>query len=365
MHQLPEYITYTSNDLATDESFQNYVFGKREEDITFWQKWLNQYPEKRILAGEAAAMLTLLKPNKKDVPAGQQTAELNRLFATIGEAETASVVPMWLEPVANPEEGTNLTGRYRRWYYLVAVFTGLLLLAGAGYFYRTGFFNQNIRYQTAFGQNTSITLPDNSVVILNGNTRLSHRKGWDETNTREVWLEGEAFFEVKHNPRHTRFVVHTPQVDVVVLGTRFNVFNRDDKTDVVLNSGKVKVNIKSAKDTSTLILLPGEKMEYFRKKQKVVKQQVNAEVLTSWRNHLLVLEDTPLYKIAEIIEYTYGVDVIIKDKDQFNQKLAGTLPSDNLDVLLLALAKSSNLNISRTKNKIFIESNKLVSEHEK
>jgi ferric-dicitrate binding protein FerR (iron transport regulator) len=209
-------------------------------------------------------------------------------------------------------------------------------------------------YQTAYGQNTTFVLPDSSVVTLNGNTRLTHHETWDNNKIREVWLDGEAFFEVKNNDR-TRFVVHTPGMDVEVLGTKFNVFNRDDKVNVVLNSGKVKVKVSSDRDTSSLLMMPNEAVEFYRKDNTLTKRQVKAEVLTSWRNKILVFENTPLYKIKEMIEYNYGVEVIFTENVDATEALAGTIPSDNLEVLLKVLAKSSNLNISRKNNQIIID----------
>jgi ferric-dicitrate binding protein FerR (iron transport regulator) len=169
-------------------------------------------------------------------------------------------------------------------------------------------------------------------------------------------LDGEAFFDVKHKSmqQNARFIVHIPGMDIEVLGTKFNVFNRADKANVVLNTGKVKVRIVSKEDTSSVVMMPDEALEFSRKDFTVKKRQVKAEVLTSWRNRVLIFEKTPLSRIGEMIEETYGVDVIFSADVDTKEELEGTVPSEKLETLLTVLAKSSNLHITRQEDQIII-----------
>lgn len=352
MHQPASFIHYTSADFAANESFQAYVSRTQEEAVQFWENFIRQHPEKQADIDEAIALLSLLSPKKTATSEQHKNREVERLLAAIAASENqpdAPTQPLW------SEDAPVLPWYARRRSLVAASLAGFLLLVSS-YFY----LNQSdefTTYQTAYGENTTFVLPDSSVVTLNGNTRLRHLPDWAGQKNREVWIDGEAFFDVKHTASHARFVVHTPELDVEVLGTRFNVFNRNDQTNVVLNSGKVKLNIMSERDTNRVMMVPGETVEYFRKNKKMVKTQVNAEALTSWRNKVLVFENTPLYKVGEMIEDTYGVDVIFNENVKANQKLVGTIPSDNLDVLLTVLAKSSNLRIRRNNNQVVIESN--------
>jgi transmembrane sensor len=367
MHHLSDFIHYASEDFAANESFQAFVFRKKPQDVQFWEGWIAQHPEKAAEVEQAVELLKMLAPTALAPSISQKEQELERLFASLGESGDTPVIQLRAEEKApaSPSGSTFLGSLYPYWRSVAAAVVGLLVLVG-GFLYFDRLEEEPIVYSTLYGENATFILPDSSIVILNGNTRLTHAAGWDGSSTREVWVEGEAFFDVQHKGQagNARFVVHTPGMDVEVLGTKFNVFNRDDKTNVVLTSGKVKVNITTQKDTSTLMMRPGETVEYFRKKETVVKKPVNAEVLTSWRNKVLVFEDTPLYKVGEIIEYTYGISVVFKDSMQAQQKLAGTIPSDNLDVLLTALAKSSNLSITRKDNQIVIENSLPLTDHD-
>src|SRR5690606_22589795 len=116
---------------------------------------------------------------------------------------------------------------------------------------------------------------------------------WDHQAVREVWLEGEAFFHVqeKSSPGGIKFIVHTEGVDVEVLGTRFNVRNRRHATEVVLNSGKVKLNFGGKEE---VLMEPGDLVEYSAKTQSYAHKQVNSETYTSWRNHVLTFDESTL-----------------------------------------------------------------------
>jgi transmembrane sensor len=372
MHQDFDSIYFLGNEFAANESFQAYVFRTNAEDIQFWNNWISQHPERQAEVEEAVKLLLLLIPQKTVTTEKHKEAALENLFSAIRQETAppqapAASIPFYPQPAA--EAGIrSMMPRIKRWRVLAAaVVTGILCLTGAGYLLQRHLAAADLVYQTAYGETKTVTLPDSSRVTLNGNSRLSHAAGWDGTRPREVWIAGEAFFEVTHKGKNknARFIVHTPKLNVEVLGTRFNVFNRQDKTDVVLNSGKVKLAIAaSAKDTLTLYMRPGDQVAFSRKTAAIVKSQVNAEALTSWRNKVLVFEGTPLYRIAEIIEDTYGVEVVFTANRQANQKLAGTIPNGNLDLLLAALAKSSNLNISRRNNTIVIENNPPMSGNE-
>lgn len=105
-------------------------------------------------------------------------------------------------------------------------------------------------YEALAGQIENITLPDQSIVTLNANSRLRFNPAKFEQN-RHLLLDGEAFFEVT---KGTNFEVKTDQGTVKVLGTSFNVWNRNDLLDVVCYTGKVNVTKKSF----TKDLIPGD-----------------------------------------------------------------------------------------------------------
>src|SRR5579872_616700 len=99
---------------------------------------------------------------------------------------------------------------------------------------RTGHL-QYSEIRTGYGEIKSVLLPDSSVVTLNANSTMRIPEQWTEASGRQVWLEGEAYFQVQKKPATAeKFVVHTKEVDVEVLGTKFNVNARRERAVVSL-----------------------------------------------------------------------------------------------------------------------------------
>ncbi|MDJ1469694.1 FecR family protein [Xanthocytophaga flava] len=240
----------------------------------------------------------------------------------------------------------------------VAASVVLALLIGIGGWYFLGQ-QKGVVYQTSYGEVRRIVLPDSSVVVLNGNSRLHYPVLWDNTHQREVWLEGEGFFSVRHKPNDQKFLVHTTDnFNIEVVGTQFSVFKQKGQTRVVLNNGKIKVHLKSAtsKKAADLEIKPGELVEYNDKDQQLLRRNVNPEIYSSWKDNQLIFEDTPLSEVALRLERCYGLSVLL-DETVKDKRLTGRMDIQNLDVLLEAMSSSFNLKIIQKKDSIIIHPN--------
>ncbi len=212
----------------------------------------------------------------------------------------------------------------------------------------------SVTFQTAYGEMQTITLPDGSEVVLNANSQLTYPENWDPQAVREVWLEGEAFFQVQEKPAEggIKFIVHTQGLDVEVLGTRFNVRNRRDATEVVLNSGKVKLNFGGKE---TLLMEPGDWVEYSLKTHDYDHRQINTETYTSWRNNVLIFEENTLEEIATVLEDTHGFDFSFKNPEIAGKRFTTTLPANQIEILFPMLEESFNLKITQNGKQITVE----------
>jgi ferric-dicitrate binding protein FerR (iron transport regulator) len=131
---------------------------------------------------------------------------------------------------------------------------------------------------------------------------------------------------------------------VQVLGTSFNVTNRRQKTQVVLNSGKVNLCAKGpTEEHLTETLKPGEMAELIPSAQKFTKRQVNPEVYSSWTHKKLIFQATPLADIVTLLEENYGYQVQIADRKILSRTITGEIYIDNVNTLLVALSTSFNL----------------------
>jgi ferric-dicitrate binding protein FerR (iron transport regulator) len=210
-------------------------------------------------------------------------------------------------------------------------------------------------YSTDYGMTKNVLLPDGSEVTLNANSTLKVSKNMVEQEVREVWLDGEAFFSITKRPNNVRFAVHTDNLDVEVLGTKFNVNNRRGKTEVILSEGSVRLTSElKASDKSTLYMKPGDYVSLSRADSTFLRRVVVPEKFTAWQSNKLVFDETPLRIVAQKIEDYYGVKVEIADTVIAGRLVTGTLPNNDLGIVLRSLNTSHNLNIKREDNRILI-----------
>ncbi|GAB3890678.1 FecR domain-containing protein [Larkinella knui] len=243
-----------------------------------------------------------------------------------------------------------------RWNWLAAAaIAGILLVAGSLFFYKKSAVPETIALHTDFGQTLRVVLPDQSVVTMNGNTSIRYFDHWQTDTPREVWVEGEAFFEVVHTQNHQQFQVHLPgQMNVEVLGTRFNVYTRKSKTKVVLNEGRIQMRVAN-RSNNHLEMKPGEMFFADAQTKSFYKKAVNAQALSSWRTDKLIFDGTTLSEIAQLLKDTYGLEVEIRDRELLHQKFSGTIPGKNADTILKGLSGLFDLKISRKSNYVLIE----------
>jgi transmembrane sensor len=102
---------------------------------------------------------------------------------------------------------------------------------------------------------------------------------------------------------------------------------------------------------------PGELVQLSGPTDTLVKKVVNPEVYSSWRNNILIFNQTPLYEVANLIEDTYGLKVEFENEAQASKTITGNVPAANVDVLLLALSKSFNFRVSRVKDLVKLKDN--------
>jgi ferric-dicitrate binding protein FerR (iron transport regulator) len=237
-------------------------------------------------------------------------------------------------------------------FFKVAAAATLILMVGLMYYYSAP--KPWKEYRTQFGQTLSIRLPDSSLVILNANSRLTLMSDWEHDPKREIWLDGEAFFSVVHKLDDKIFKVHTREgVTVEVLGTKFNVYNRKNATKVVLNSGQIRLNIPTEKVPETIVMEPGEMIEY--KAKHYQKKSVDPKLYSAWTDNRIILNHTSLREMTNMLKDNYGLEVIVRDTSLLSQTVSGSMPLGDDDILIRQLAKAFQLKISRENNSILIE----------
>ncbi|WP_052732640.1 FecR family protein [Hymenobacter terrenus] len=249
-----------------------------------------------------------------------------------------------------PAQRRQPTSTWYRWSAAAAV---VATLAGGAWWLRTP--PAPVQVATAYGQTRQLHLPDGSQVTLNGHSSLRYAATWGSDKPREVWLDGEGYFAVQHQPNHQRFIVHTEAgFNVEVLGTRFTVNRRRDLARVVLLSGQVRLHFDNAKQPD-LLMKPGELVEtHDAQPAAVVHKAVRTAPYAAWKDARLVLDETTIAELAARLHDTYGLEVAVESPELNNRKMTGTVPVRDLDMLLLALQEAFHLQATRQGNRILL-----------
>jgi transmembrane sensor len=243
-----------------------------------------------------------------------------------------------------------------KWSAAAVVFLGLGL---AFYSQKDSLIYQE--YQTTFGETKIVNLPDGSKITLNANSVLKfHRFGFADEEIREVYLDGEAEFSVKHTPKNQKFVVKTShKMEVEVLGTEFTVFARNRGAKVVLNKGKVKVNYLEGSERHTIMMKPGNLLALDKKNVAEVQEVVEVRNHNAWKSHRFVFDNTSLQEIAYLIEENFGVEVKLNSEQLANRTIAGTFSAEKADDLLLILEELLELQSEQIgEHKVLLSENK-------
>ncbi|HCY41621.1 MAG TPA: hypothetical protein DHV48_09750 [Prolixibacteraceae bacterium] len=191
------------------------------------------------------------------------------------------------------------------------------LLSVAGY---ETFFNQNatvrqLEISSTGQQINSFTLPDGTLVSLNSNTRLKYPKKFGK-KTREVTIEGEAFFEVKPN-KNKPFIIHAGNAQIKVLGTSFNVsaYPSARLVEVIVETGKVQVlnTMTVTKQNDELILTPGEKGTLIYSSNALLKTTNQDPNFMAWKTRNLTFRATSLGEVIDNLEKVYKVNIRLDD----------------------------------------------------
>jgi len=164
-----------------------------------------------------------------------------------------------------------------------------------------------------------LILSDGTEVWLNATSTLKFPFAFNEGH-REVYLEGEGYFKVAKNAEKP-FIVHTPQTEVEVLGTEFNINTyKTGITSTSLVSGAVATH----SGPSTLVLKPGQEAVYTEHLGFTV-QQFDSEVVLSWMNGVFQFDNTRLRDLAPVIKRWFGVNVVFDDQSLANAPFTGVL----------------------------------------
>ncbi|SHL33599.1 FecR family protein [Flavobacterium chilense] len=246
-------------------------------------------------------------------------------------------------PVLTPKKSST------HWLRIVASIVLISTLGWLGYsYFENKSANTLIRI---YASNTTLndTLPDGTTVTLNKNSSISYTSRFTG-KTRPVTLKGEAFFNV--SPDKTKpFIIQINDVTVQVVGTSFNVKNKNGKTTVDVETGIVKVS----KNKDQVELIHGEKVIISDQKPELLKSISKGRLYNYYRNKELVCDETPLGELVEALNEIYNVNIIIKNPSLKEKPLTTVFKDQSLDQVLEVIQETFRIEIEHKNNQIILE----------
>jgi transmembrane sensor len=192
------------------------------------------------------------------------------------------------------------------------------------------------------GNRAVIRLTDGSTVTLGVNSRLRYPETFSG-NTREVFLTGEAFFEVSPDAAKP-FLVHTPELVTQVLGTSFNIKAYPDQARDYITVATGRVQVRGEKNSDTFparVLQPRQQLVLQKDNQQVTVSEVDPEAIMAWRKGYVIFERASLPDMLSTLRNWYEVDIKTENMQDFKCTFHATLRQEPLPYLLKKLQFSS------------------------
>ena len=271
----------------------------------------------------------------------------------------------------------------------ISVAATILILVGLSLFLGIKYNNlSSYQYTTheifvPIGSRSNITLPDGTNVWINAGSKLVYSSDFGRRE-RSVSLTGEAFFDVSHD-QSSVFTVKTRDIDIRVLGTRFNVksYPEETVTETTLVEGEIEVIVTDDQIRAKPITLsPNQRVVYSRnmrefvvaddskltenkestdykaepsqKARVVISNVPHPEEYSSWKDGRLTVRAESLSTLAPKLERFYNVQISFKDDTLKSIKYSGTLEEVTIEEVMKAISRASDIRFSIDKNQIIL-----------
>ncbi len=211
-----------------------------------------------------------------------------------------------------------------------------------------------MRYETAPGKQSKITLPDNSTVWLNGGSTLRYPKQF-AANSREVTLEGEAFFDVAKDATKP-FRISAGQTVTEVKGTSFNVEAYNSQKEIIVSvvTGKVELR-KTDKPENRVLLTPNQTGRFNPETEKVTASETADLNFLAWQTRILRFQNTDLLTVAHDLEKVYGKKLQFRNEKLKNCHLTGTFKKQTLEEILEVMRLTLGLTFTVEKDTVLVD----------
>ena len=243
----------------------------------------------------------------------------------------------------------NKVAKQRSLVYTLARLAAVVVLGIGIYFFAQQLSNRTPLQKTiASAGIKTLTLPDGSKVSLNTNAKLIHPETFD-AETREVILEGEAFFEIMPDAKKP-FLIRTNNVTTEVVGTSFSVNSNTNRIVVTVVTGKVMLYEDRH---SAIAMVAGEQGIYG---DRILEKRINTDLnFLSWKTNILTFQNTPLTKVVDDLNRHYGRKIRIASDTLEHCTLTSTFQDQTLEDILQELQVLFSIELDRSGDTIILK----------
>lgn len=295
---------YAIESLVADEQFQNYCLGTSEEDSQYWESViLTNWTQKETFAKAYDIVLLL--------------ADKQAYKASTTEAKVVMLPTRKVQPKPN-----------RKW---IASVAAVLLLVTAGYWSLTMSSDTiYITQSTTTEETKQVMLPDSTRVTLNSNSSITYLA--EMSRERKASFEGEVYFEVQTTPEKQNFTVKTPDGNIVVTGTKFNLKNRKGIFEATLLEGAIVYRQQNIED---IALEPNEQLTF--RDNTIRVRKTNTEEVTDWIDGRMIYKNIKIGDLIQALTIDYDIDIKTGDPELAEKKVSANMVTADPTVLLQSI----------------------------
>jgi len=205
-----------------------------------------------------------------------------------------------------------------------------------------------------YGKSSVVALADGTLINLNAGSSLRYPNGFKAEGNREVFLTGEAYFQVSHDAKRP-FLVHTDDLEIEVLGTHFNVqaYADEKNSNTLLVNGVVQVKQKSNPEDA-VVLKPGMQASYTQGSKTLEIASVNTAPYIAWVKGQLYFDQADFPQIARILERKFDVQIQVNNTALKKEKFTAKFKAESLEQILKSFNESYPFNYDIKQNTVVI-----------
>jgi ferric-dicitrate binding protein FerR (iron transport regulator) len=337
---MKDFNQYKAEDFIADRDFIRWTLEENEEDNLFWQQWLIQHPHMQDIVEEARTVLRSFKIREEEINEETVHLEMQQILAATKKKPSGSLFSL-----------TRSAYKYAA--ILVLAIVASIVLYNIT---RTGTTDHvNLADKDLPGKTNDITeefnttdekkivrLADGSTIHLSPHAVIRYSRKFATGTTRDIYLSGEAFFEVAKDPNKP-FRVFSHELVTKVLGTSFTIKANvgDKQISVVVRTGKVSVYNKNNEKDQTginsqkltgVVLTPNQELVFSRDELKFQKTLIEKPVLINpaeIKNNFQY-EDAPVAEVFEQLEKAFGIDIVYDKETIKNCKVTADLDDESI-----------------------------------